>query len=124
MKNPLLILLMLILPWQAMLAAERNFAHMIGSGQSTAYFIQHYTEHTDQILHHHDDDSGPSHEDDTKASSRHLADADQGFSINVLLPVPAAVTIFPAARIAPEFHPDSFYDRTTLPPLRPPRSPA
>jgi hypothetical protein len=99
--------------------------HMIGGGQSTEYFIQHYTEHTDRILHHHDDEAGSSgsHEDDTDQSLRHLADVDHGFSMNVLLPVPPAVISLPEVRAAPMVRPDAFFDRTTIPPLRPPRTP-
>ncbi|QYG02788.1 hypothetical protein [Massilia sp. NP310] len=124
MKNTFLILLMFLLPWQTISAAERNFEHMIGSGQSTVYFVQHFTEHVDQILHHHndDDDSGGSHQDDTKKSLQHLADVDHGFSINVLLPASPAVAVPIEARIAPSMRPDTFYNRTTLPPIRPPRA--
>lgn len=98
--------------------------HMIGGGQSTVYFVKHYTEHADQILHHHDDedDSGGSHEDDTKESQRHLADVDHGFSMNVLLPAAPAMAVLIEARTAPVVRPDTFYNRTTLPPLRPPRA--
>lgn len=60
MKNKLLILLLFLLPWQALTAAERNYVHVIGGGQGTVYFVQHYTEHVDQVLHHHDDDAGSS----------------------------------------------------------------
>ncbi|MEX5745941.1 hypothetical protein [Massilia sp. X63] len=123
MKNKLLILLLFLLPWQAITAAERNYAHVIGGGQGTVYFIQHYTEHVDQVLHHHDDDddNGGSHQDDTGKSLRHLADIDHGFSINVLLPAPPAIAWLPQVRVAPVLRPDSFFTRTTLPPLRPPR---
>lgn len=126
MKNKLLILLMFLLPWQALTAAERHYAHVIGGGQSPALFVQHYTEHVEQILHHHDDDGAgeQSHQDDTQKSARHLADVDHGFSMNILLPVPPVLAWLPDVRVAPVPRANTFYNRTTLPPLRPPRVPA
>lgn len=122
MKNALLILLLLILPWQAITAAERNFAHVIGSGQGEARFVKHFTEHAEQVLHHHDDADGDSHEDDTQESSRHLADVDHGFSLNVLLPAAHAIASLPSSGSAPVIRPKTFSNRTTVPPLRPPRA--
>lgn len=120
----LLILLMLLLPWQAITAAERNFTHVIGNQESTASFIRHYSEHLAQSMHHHDDDDdhGVSHDDNSERSARHMADFDHGFSMNVLFPIPHAVTAVPVGSIAHGICPDSFDDRTTLPLRRPPRA--
>jgi len=122
MKNALLILFMLLLPWQTITAAERNFMHVTDSQQSEANFVKHFTEHVDMVMHHHDDDDGVAHDDDTQKSARHLADFDQGLCFNVLFPAPHAVPMLPVVRIAPVIRPDSFADRTTLPPRRPPRA--
>ena len=126
MKNALLVLLMMLLPWQAITAAERNFVHVVDSQQSEASFIKHYTEHVELIMHHHDgdgdEDSGTPHDDDSQQSARHLADFDHGCSFNVLFPAPHAVAVLPAVRIAPAIRPVSFDDRTTVPPRRPPRA--
>lgn len=127
MKNVLLVLLMLLLPWQAITAAERVYLHVTSSsGQGEAAFIKHFTEHNEQILHHHDDDEGDgvSHQDDTAKSWRHLADIDHGFSINLLLPAAPMVATLPDVRVAPVIRPEFFEDRTPLPPRRPPRTPA
>ena len=126
MKNVLLILFMLLLPWQSISAAQRNLTHVADGHQSTAAFIKHYSEHVDLVMHHHhddgDEDAGPSHEDDSRQSARHLADFDHGFSMNVLFPVQHAVFALSAVRIAPVIRPDSFDDHTTLPLRRPPRT--
>lgn len=124
MKNALLVLLMLLLPWQAITAAERNFMHVVDSQQGEAAFVKHYTEHVELIMHHHDgdDDGGASHDDDSQKSVRHLADFDHGFSFNVLFPTDHLVATLPTVRIAPAIRPDTFDDRTTLPPRRPPRT--
>lgn len=123
MKNALLILFMLLLPWQTITAAKRNFMHVTGSQQSEAYFVKHLTEHIELVMHHHDedDDGVVAHDDATQKSARHLADFDQGLCFNVLIPAPHAVAVLPAVRIAPVVRPDSFADRTTLPLRRPPR---
>lgn len=126
MKNALLVLLMMLLPWQAITAAERNFDHVVDSQQGEAAFIKHYTEHVELIMHHHDgdgeEDSGVPHDDDSQQSARHLADFDHSCSFNVLFPAPLAVAAFPAVRIAPAICPVSLDDRTTAPPRRPPRA--
>ena len=124
MKNALLVLLMLLLPWQTISAAERNFTHVVSSQQGTASFIKHFTEHARLVMHHHDgdDNGGPPHDDDSRQSTRHLADVDHGFSVNALFATPLAITALPDVRIAPVIRPDSFEDRTTLPLRRPPRS--
>jgi hypothetical protein len=123
MKNALLVLLMLLLPWQAITAAERNFVHVMNGKQSEASFVKHYGEHVEMTMHHHDDDVGdPSQNDDMQKSARHLADFGQGLSLNVLFPAPHAVAMLPAVRIAPAIWSDTFDDHTTVPPRRPPRT--
>lgn len=129
MKNALLILLMLLLPWQAISAAERSLTHVLGSQQSTASFIEHFTHHLKLVMHHHDsgddndgDGGGPMHDDDSRQSARHLVDFDHGFSASVLFATPVGVAVLPEIRIAPVIPPDSFDDRTTLPLRRPPRA--
>jgi len=125
MKNALLVLLMLLLPWQAITAAERNFVHVMNGKQSEASFVKHFSEHVEMIMHHHDDDDDDgdaSHNDDTQKSARHLADFDHGLSLNVLLPAPHMVAMLPAVRIAPAIWSGTFDDHTTLPPRRPPRA--
>lgn len=123
MKKALLILFMLLLPWQVITAAERNFVHVTSSQQGQTYFAKHFSEHVELVMHHHDDDDdGPSHDDDSKQSSRHLVDSNQAFSFNALFPVPQSVAVLPILRFAPAVRLEPFHDRTTLPPRRPPRA--
>lgn len=122
MKNVLLILFMLLLPWQAIAAAERNLAHVTSSKQGQTELIQHFTEHVQLVMHHHDDDGGESHDDDKQQSSRHLVDISQGFSINALFPTSHTVLVSPMVRVGHPLPPYSFQTRTILPPLRPPRT--
>lgn len=134
MKKVLLILLMLILPWQAMAAAERNLTHVLG-GQRPELVIKHIAEHAAHVLHHHhhdedddeDDDNsasttGAPHVDHSQKSLHHLADYEQGCNMNILLPALQAPGLPVTERIAPLSLPAVFSNRTTIPLLRPPRA--
>ncbi|MEG1629028.1 MAG: hypothetical protein RR222_23310 [Pseudomonas sp.] len=130
MKKALLILMMFLLPLQSLIAAERNFAHVM-EGYNTygiGFVAKHMTEHSSEILHHHDlddagDDDGDVHLDDSQKSSRHLSDFEHGNSMNLLFPPPFQLPLVLDIRITPEAFLDTFSDRATLPLLRPPRSP-
>ncbi len=130
MKQTLLILLMLILPLQTFAAAERNFAHVLGSGKGhgAEFVIKHMAEHADHVAHHHDDDhdadDGTTHVDNSQKSVQHLADYEHGCSMNILLPALTAAVLPDAVYVAPILRPDVFSNRTTTPLLRPPRQPA
>ena len=118
MKKALLILMMFLLPLQSLIAAERNFAHVM-EGYNTygiGFVAKHMTEHSSEILHH-------VHLDDSQKSSRHLSDFEHGNSMNLLFPPPFQLPLVLDIRIAPEAFLDTFSDRATLPLLRPPRSP-
>ena len=134
MKKAILIFLLMLLPWQAIAATERNFAHVLGSGMSRdlGFVVKHIAEHADHVLHHHDDDAdedgddgdNDAHVDESMKSIQHLADYDQAGSLNVLFFVPnqpdgALVSPSPSGIWS-----DTFSDRTTIPLLRPPRTPA
>lgn len=138
MKKAFLIFLMLVLPWQAIAAMERDFDHLAGSGgmSGSKALIEHMVEHAEHVLHHHDDDGddggddgaddadGGTHVDNSQKSVHHLADCEQAGSMHLLLPalgVPfsAAITRFP-----PAFGRDPFRTRSVVPLLRPPRLPA
>ncbi|HWW71589.1 MAG TPA: hypothetical protein VN089_16735 [Duganella sp.] len=141
MKKALLIFLMFVLPWQATAAAERNLAHLFGGGteHSIAAVAAHMAEHAAHVPHHHDTDHHHDgddgddgdddhddgiHQDDSGKSVQHLADYDQGCNMNLLFPVAAQLPASQLPRAAPLFEPDVHTGRTTLPPLRPPRTPA
>jgi hypothetical protein len=130
MKKFLLILLMLAIPWQAIAAAERNLTHVLGSGSTTGMglVIKHIGEHADHVLHHHDDDDDAdesgAHVDNSERSFQHLADFEHGSHMNIVLPAMYLPGLPAVVRVAPVFRHDVFSDRTTIPLLRPPRSPA
>jgi hypothetical protein len=133
MKKALLILLMLLLPLQSAIAAERGFTHLMrGSNEHGLSLVaQHLAEHAGSVPHHHDDDDedadagSEAHVDNSPQSLQHLADYEHGCAMNLLLlpaaaPLPLAVSL----RLPPIVAVDTYSDRTTLPLLRPPRLPA
>nr|WP_315255877.1 hypothetical protein [uncultured Duganella sp.] len=132
MKNVLLILLMLVLPLQAIAAVERNLTHVLGnsSGQGLAFVAKHMAEHAEHVLHHHDDDDdddddaddGGTHVDSSQKSIQHLADYEQGCGMNILFRAFSEPCLPVAPRAAPTFRPAVFSDRSTAPLLRPPRA--
>jgi hypothetical protein len=126
MKKVFLILMMLVLPLQAFAALERNLTHVLGDvgEHGLELVVKHIAEHADHILHHHDDndDDDSTHVDSSQKSLQHLADYDQGCSMNALLLALNVPGLPLAVRIAPLFSPDDFSDRTTIPLLRPPRA--
>ena len=131
MKKALLIFLMLLLPWQAFAAMERNLGHLSGRGHGSALAIKHMVEHAEHVLHHHDDDGDDDdggahapHVDKSEKSVQHLAAYEQAGSMNVLLPSLSAPVSAVIARSPPVFWRDPFRTRTVLPLLRPPRLPA
>lgn len=129
MKKALLILLMLVLPLQAFAAVERNLVHVLGSGKGHGpeFVLKHMAEHADHVPHHHHDDDdandGAPHVDNSQKSMQHLADYEQGCSMNILFPALTAAVLPDAVYVAPILWPDVFSNRTTTPLLRPPRQP-
>jgi len=130
MKKALLIFLMLLLPWQAFAAMERNVAHFSGTGgvHGPAFVVKHMVEHAEQVLHHHDDDgdaaAGATHVDSSQKSVQHLADYDHAGSMHILLPTVSAPGLVAIARTPRTFWRDPFRTRSILPLLRPPQLPA
>ncbi len=131
MKKAILTLLLMVLPWQAIAAAERNFTHVLGSGksQNLQFILKHMAEHADHILHHHDDDADEgddsnTHVDDSLKSIQHLADYDQAGSLNVLLFIPELPDGTLLSPIPSVIWSDTYSNHTTMPLLRPPRAPA
>ena len=130
MKKALLIFLMLLLPWQAFAAMERNFAHFSGNDgvHGPAFVAKHMVEHIEHVLHHHDDDGddadAATHVDDSQKSVQHLADFEHAGSMHILLPTVSAPGLVATARIPPVCWHDPFRTRRILPLLRPPHLPA
>ena len=124
---------MLVIPWQAIAASERNLTHLLSSngGNKMELVIKHMAEHDGHVLHHHDDededdhvDHGDhrSHDDSSQKSSRHLANYDQGCGMNILLPGFSKPCLPVFARATPVLRLAEFTDRSVPPLLRPPRS--
>jgi hypothetical protein len=128
MKKALLIILLIVFPWQAIAAAERNLAHVMSShsGGDFHYVGKHMAEHDAHVLHHHDDDDGDDdgdmHVDKSEKSIQHLNDYEHGGGLHVLLPAPPVLSAMAAPRLAPVPRPERYSDRSTLPPLPPPRA--
>jgi hypothetical protein len=127
MKKALLIILLIVFPWQAIAAAERNLVHVMSSGTSgdAHYMSKHMAEHEAHVLHHHgagDDDDGDAHVDKSEKSIQHLNDYEHGSGLHGLLPVPPLLSAIALPQFAPISRPESYSDRTTLPPLPPPRA--
>ena len=118
---------MLAIPLQAFAAAERNLTHLLGagSGKGLKFVSEHIAEHAEHIAHHHDDDNdldAGTHVDSSQKSLHHMADFEQGSNINILLPALNELVLQDPLRTVPIFRSDQFSDRTTIPPLRPPRA--
>jgi hypothetical protein len=129
MKKALLIILLFVLPWQAIAAAERNLTHVMSSrtGGDFEYMSKHMAEHDAHVLHHHDhddddDDDGEAHVDKSEKSVQHLNDYEHGSSLHVLLPASPVLSVIAVPQFAPVSWPERYSDRTTLPPLPPPRA--
>lgn len=136
MKKALLIFLLMVLPWQAIAAVERNVTHVLGSGKAhdLQFVVKHMAEHADHVMHHHDDDADEddddedddddTHVDDSLKSMQHLADYDQAGSLNVLFFIPSQPDGAFMSPTPVAFWSDTYSNRTTMPLLRPPRTPA
>jgi hypothetical protein len=123
MRRYFLILLAMLIPLQAVIAAERSFAHAMEAQQSEDVTLQHMQAHAEHIPHHHHDDGGV-HEDDSQASIQHLLDCDHGFSVSVVLPADNQIPVRISSQMTPAFEVGVIPSRTTSPPLRPPHAPA
>jgi hypothetical protein len=126
MKNAVLILLLILLPWQSVVAAERNLTHVLGAGHGMEFVVHHMAEHASHVLHHHDDaddDGDEVHVDKSQKSVQHLADFEHANNACPMLPAAFDVPdSLPTDREMPLWRSNSFSDRTTSPLLRPPRS--
>lgn len=138
MKKAILILLLLVLPWQAIASTERHLAHIFGSrGDSSAIVTKHLAQHVANILHHHDEGNGDdddgdddndhvtaddgTHQDNSQKSVQHLADYEHNCSFNILFAAQVQLRTTALPRSAPAHIVGTFTDRTTTPLLRPPR---
>ena len=96
MRRFVLILLMIMLPWQALAATVDTFVHESGD------IVMHIAEHEFGIAHHHHDD-GSSHHDNSDASREHVCDHAGCSGVAVLADLSLDVSFFPASVAPPEF---------------------
>ena len=96
MRRFVLILLMIMLPWQAFAATVNTFMH------ESDNIVMHIAEHELGISHHHHDD-GSSHHDNSEASSEHGSDHTGCSGVAVLADLSMDVSFFPASVAPPEF---------------------
>lgn len=129
MKNFLIVILMVLIPMQAIAAAERNFTHVLGSaGQTAESVVNHIVAHAERVMHHHDDHDNVEagevdpHLDNSAESSKHIADFELSCGMTFFLPAVSDSSLPAIARIAPSWRYDAFSDRSTTPLLRPPRA--
>ncbi|WP_354686780.1 hypothetical protein [Cupriavidus necator] len=117
MSRVIAILLMLVLPLQALAAAQRQLAHSAG------FPPDHLVAHAEHIPHHHDDD-GEIAFDDSPASASHQLDFDYGTNFQAALPLMLLPPAGPRTEAEPLFLGARMPDPGRSPPLRPPHAPA
>ncbi len=111
------LLLMLILPLQALAAAQRQLAHTAGLPPD------HMAAHAGHIPHHHDED-GEIAFDDSAASASHQLDFDYGTHFQAPLPAGMVPPLTLQTQREPSFVGSRIPDPGRSPPLRPPHAPA
>lgn len=116
MSRVIAILLMLILPLQALAAAQRQLAHWAG------FPPDHMVVHAEHVPHHHEDD-GEIAFDDSSASASHQLDFDYSTNFQAALPVTVLPPAVPQTQPAPLFLGGQVPDPGGSPPLRPPHAP-
>lgn len=110
-------LLMLILPLQAIAATERQLAHINGEA------LDHLVAHAEHVQHHHDD-QGNVHEDDSVASASHQLDFDLQWNLHGTLLSVSWPALLDVRQPAPPFAGGVIPAPEYSPPLRPPHVPA
>lgn len=123
MSRVIAILLMLILPLQALAAAQRQLAHSAGFPVDLVDLVDHMAAHADHVPHHHDDD-GDITFDDSAASASHQLDFDYGMHFQAPLPGGLPLSLAQRTQPKPLFLGGRMPDPRGSPPLRPPHAPA
>lgn len=114
MRRVLCILLMLFLPLH-------GFAMQAGWASSvSAYDIAHELDHLAGVVHHHDDDHGTTHYDNSSDSAQHLAEHSAGHACAALPPAampPLTIVSFISVVSEPSHYiPDPVPERLQRPP--------
>ncbi|ESJ21459.1 MULTISPECIES: hypothetical protein [Cupriavidus] len=117
MSRVVAILLMLLLPLQAMAAVDRQFAH------ASEAMLEHMVAHAEHVPHHHDED-GAMHEDDSTASASHQLDFDFASGLYGTVGLAFSVPLVPPRYLTPSFLPGPIPSPFSSPPLRPPHAAA
>ena len=119
MKRFFLTLMMLLLPLQPLIAADADFAHLLGDESTHEETITHMLDHFEHIAHHHDQ-NGSSHEDGSQQSRLHLLDCEHGCNLLVMIAVKTNVDVLPSSTEVPGYQPFIYNSPVTAPPLKPP----
>lgn len=117
MSRVIAILLMLILPLQALAAVQRQLAHSAG------FPADHIAAHVEHVPHHHDDDGNITFDDSTESVS-HQLDFDYGSQFQATLPAGLLLPLAQQTQPEPLFLGGHMPDPRDSPPLRPPHAPA
>lgn len=117
MSRVVAILLMLLLPLQALAAVDRQFAH------ASEAMLEHMLAHAEHVPHHHDED-GAMHEDDSTASASHQLDFDFASNLHGTVGLAFSVPLVPPHYLTPVFLAGAIPSPFSSPPLRPPHAAA
>lgn len=117
MSRVIAILLMLILPLQALAAAQRQLAHIAG------FPPDHMAAHAEHLPHHHDED-GEIEFDDSTESASHELDFDFGTHLQAPLPADVLLPLTQHSHAEPLSFSGGMPDPGRSPPLRPPHTTA
>ncbi|MGP1718460.1 MAG: hypothetical protein ACTS9Y_14910 [Methylophilus sp.] len=119
MRRLFILFIIWLLPLQPLLAADVEFAHLVGSQSSQEKTLTHMVEHMAHIAHHHEQD-GDLHQDDSVPSVLHLIDFEHNIHLSTLLADEVLMTASRSATEVPGFVPVIYLNPSASPPQKPP----
>lgn len=119
MRRLFIFFIIWLLPLQPLLAADVEFAHLVGSQSSQEKTVIHMVEHMAHIAHHHEED-GDLHQDESAPSVLHLMDFEHNIHLSTLLVNDVMLVASQAASEVPRFVPVIYLNPPSSPPQKPP----
>jgi hypothetical protein len=119
MRRLFIFLIIWLLPLQPLLAADVEFAHLVGSQSSQEKTVTHMVEHLQHIAHHHEQD-GDLHQDESAPSVLHLIDFEHNIHLSTLLADEVMMTASKPGAEVPRFLPVIYLNPSASPPQKPP----
>jgi hypothetical protein len=119
MRRLFIFLIIWLLPLQPLLAADVEFAHLVGSQSSQEKTFTHMVEHMEHIAHHHEED-GDLHQDESAPSVLHLMDFEHNIHLSTLLVNDAMLVGNQPADAVPVFVSVIYLNPSSSPPHKPP----